>query len=164
MRFDEIVRMEQSKAAAKAAPEECACKRTEVRERQIRGGSKQFVHQCLDCGESVGSPVKQFGTVAIFDEPFRESYRARTNALRESAKAEASAYWWGQYKRYMEGPEWKFTRTKILGRDKQVCQGCLLGVATEVHHLSYNNFGKEFAFELISLCRPCHERIHAEDE
>lgn len=160
MKFQDVVDQAVNLAALKACPEQCHCAKTEVRERTIRGGSKQFIRQCLDCGESVGNAVKHAGSARVFDESLRDAVREMQKAARDAARQEESNFWWGEYKRYMSSPEWKFLRVQILARDKQVCQGCLLATATDVHHRTYEHFGKEFAFELISLCKPCHERMH----
>ena len=31
---------------------------------------------------------------------------------------------------------------------------------TQCHHLTYENVGEEFLFELVALCSDCHERLH----
>lgn len=162
MSFKKIVEIAAMRAAANAVPDVCECQNVAVRERLIRGGSKQYVRQCLDCGESVGNPVKQSGIVEPFDDHLRASYRERCTALRESAKAQESAQWWGDYESYMSSSEWRSIRAIVLSRDKNTCQGCLSAPANEVHHKTYEHFGQEFAFELISLCKPCHERMHVE--
>lgn len=164
MSFKKIVEQAATKAAIDASPALCQCDRTELRERAIRGGSKQYVRQCLDCGEPVGNPAKQAGPVAPFDEDLRRIDLDRREGVRQAARQVESAQWWSYYEQYMAGPQWAAVRVNVLRRDKYICQGCFAAQATEVHHTSYANFGAEFAFELLSLCRPCHERFHAKDE
>lgn len=65
-----------------------------------------------------------------------------------------------EYRQYLESADWATMRNRVLERDKHLCQGCLRERATQVHHLSYKNLRREFAFELISVCDTCHERIH----
>ena len=65
-----------------------------------------------------------------------------------------------EYVAYMNSPKWKKLRTLILQRDRNLCRGCLLQPATEVHHLTYEHVYNELAFELISLCDDCHDRAH----
>jgi len=164
MSFKKLVEQAARQAGVDAMPAPCQCLRTEVRERTIRGGSKQFVRQCLDCGESVGNPVKQLGAVAPFDEELTRRDRERRTAVRLAAQEAESARWWDSYHGYMASQEWADLRTKVLERDKYLCQGCLTAKATEVHHVTYQNFGAELAFQLLSLCRPCHERYHAKSD
>ena len=45
-----------------------------------------------------------------------------------------------------------------------MCQSCLAAEATEVHHLTWAHVLDEFAWELTSVCKPCWERMHSEDE
>jgi 5-methylcytosine-specific restriction endonuclease McrA len=65
-----------------------------------------------------------------------------------------------QYHEYLQSPEWRELRERVLERDNHLCQGCLLANAAVVHHLTYDNIMAEFLFELISLCDRCHDRIH----
>lgn len=64
------------------------------------------------------------------------------------------------YTSYIQSSEWKQRREVILKRDNYLCQGCLRNPAAQVHHTTYDHLGQEFAFELISLCEPCHKRYH----
>lgn len=162
MNFQEVVNAAVHLAVLNATPEACSCSRTEIRERTIRGGAKQFVRQCLDCGEPVGNPVKQSGYAPEFDEGLRESARERNAEIREKVRKAENDAWWGKYKEYMESEEWRSLRAKVLERDGFMCQGCLTKRARQVHHRTYENFGNEFAFELVSLCNECHERFHAD--
>jgi len=143
---------------------ECTCTRTEVRERTIRGGSVQHVRQCLDCGEAVGGAVKQTGPVPKFDEGMRARLVQGHITAREDKRAADKLAWSAAYAQYLESPEWANLRSRVLSRDGNLCQGCLDKPATEVHHLSYANVGKEFAFELLSLCSACHTRFHEQGE
>ena len=70
-----------------------------------------------------------------------------------------------EYHRYLQTDTWRAKRELILKRDNYVCQSCLTKQATEVHHLTYQSYeeqpGSEKGWELISVCRDCHEREHA---
>ncbi len=65
---------------------------------------------------------------------------------------------------YLKTDKWAMLRSKILERDGGICQGCLEKKAVQVHHITYENIGNEFCFELISLCDECHERVYSEDK
>lgn len=56
---------------------------------------------------------------------------------------------------YINSEEWQVIRHEVLDRDNRTCQICG-DVATDVHHLNYAHLGKEYLFELVSLCRHCH--------
>ena len=65
---------------------------------------------------------------------------------------------------YLKTGKWAVLRIKALTRDDYTCQGCLEKKAVQVHHITYENIGNEFCFELISLCDDCHEKIHDSDK
>ena len=62
------------------------------------------------------------------------------------------------YENYLESPAWKVKRDAVIQRDGGQC---VCGAqATEVHHKTYNNIGKEPLSDLVALCRECHDREH----
>lgn len=61
---------------------------------------------------------------------------------------------------YFHGEHWQQLRKRILARAGDLCEGCLNASAEHVHHLTYRNFGNEFAWELRAVCADCHERVH----
>jgi hypothetical protein len=65
------------------------------------------------------------------------------------------------YSAYLLSTEWRALRGKVILRANGMCEGCLSAPATEVHHLTYKHIYKEFAFELVALCRTCHTNIHS---
>ena len=91
-------------------------------------------------------------------QPDKE-YRNRQKRKR----AEAKRKWWAAYSAYLQSPEWAAKRRYVMKRDK-VCRVCG-APAQQVHHLTYArvkppNFG-ELMSDLIAVCVPCHEEIHA---
>src|SRR5436190_24302797 len=64
------------------------------------------------------------------------------------------------YGKYLPSTEWRERRRLILLRAQGICEGCRLQPAWDVHHLTYENVGEEFLFQLAALCRPCHDRLH----
>lgn len=76
------------------------------------------------------------------------------------------AEWFAEHTAYLATPEWAFRRGQVLNRDGYRCQarmpGCA-GDAIQVHHTSYKHWRQEPLFELVSVCRPCHEQITAMD-
>ena len=68
--------------------------------------------------------------------------------------------WEQQYEAYMASAAWDVVRARVLERENHVCQGCRIAPATVVHHLTYDNMGREFLWELAAVCETCHARIH----
>lgn len=67
------------------------------------------------------------------------------------------------YYDYIQSQEWYEIRNKVMTRDHGLCQGCLAAPAEEVHHFTYENVKKEFCWQLTSLCRKCHCRVHGKE-
>ena len=63
---------------------------------------------------------------------------------------------------YMRSDTWNKLRKSVLKRDNYSCQGCNIeDVSLEVHHITYKRLYKERKSDLVSLCRNCHQEIHA---
>lgn len=69
-------------------------------------------------------------------------------------------YGYNWYSDYLQSIRWQTKRNLVCKRDNNICQGCLKNPASDVHHTTYDHVGNEFLFELISLCRSCHQRFH----
>lgn len=138
--------------------------------RAIRGGSVQYVYQCLTCGRSMNQPISherirmEFSGVEIrdFDESIEGAYDAKVLAQYKAEKSAQDAQWQLDYAEYLRSPEWAAKRRQVLARCKHVCEGCGTAKATEVHHLTYEHVRDEFLFELVGVCKACHDRIHPE--
>lgn len=79
--------------------------------------------------------------------------------FRKQIQDKKNKEWWDKYNLHLNSQYWHNIRKKIIHRDK-ICQGCLENPIQEIHHKSYVNFEQEFCFELIGLCKQCHERYH----
>jgi hypothetical protein len=66
---------------------------------------------------------------------------------------------WDKYSEYLRSDSWKNRRLLVLERDNYMCQACLSNIADEVHHLTYKHVFNEPLFDLISVCKPCHDGI-----
>lgn len=155
---------------------ECRHERVEVRKRQHSDGSTHVVEQCLACGKQTRAVPKvkwirdgiMPSRLPEWQEEVRQDYwKRRRVEWEENYKREQAgknAEWWAWYNRYLESPQWKALRVKVLRRDKFVCQGCGTAGATQVHHLTYKRVGREMLFDLVSVCDTCHDSIHAAEE
>ena len=67
----------------------------------------------------------------------------------------------GTYDEYKSSPAWQRKRNAVIQRDGGQC---VCGApATEMHHKTYNNLGKEPLSELVMLCNECHNRLHPDE-
>ncbi len=156
----------------------CPHSESEVRKRTLSNDSIQYIHQCLRCGISVGRAIskkliqleyEKIESIRKFDEKinlnWNKEYQTRKQIILGSdhvGNQKDLSNFWEWYSDYLESPEWKEKRRKVLLRANDICEGCGDKKATEIHHLSYKHKGKEFLFELVALCQHCHESIHRE--
>jgi 5-methylcytosine-specific restriction endonuclease McrA len=90
----------------------------------------------------------------------REEYYQRLRDERQSQSERQREQWRADYEAYLQSQEWADKRELIFKRAKGFCEGCGQAPAREVHHLSYENCFNEFLWELVAICRDCHERVH----
>lgn len=156
---------------AQATRAQCAHQRQELRRSVIRGGSVQIVHQCMTCGEKIGGPVAHEKAMGLgyegadFNHELAAAYQSKNvkalNPLQiEERKREQ---WWGLYSEYLNSIEWRAKRRRALERDSGLCQACRSNEASEVHHTSYRYVGSEPLYDLVSVCKSCHDDMHAYD-
>jgi len=158
---------------------QCEHAATEIRYKVDSLGRRFYVRQCFACGAQAGSAIPYADVpnrngMPAFDDGLRDSWWKRRQVRQhelaaewEAARAEQqqqqNADWWARYSEYLQSPAWAARRTEVLMRDDCQCQAgypsCLIR-ATEVHHLSYKHAFDEPLFDLVSVCHPCHERLH----
>jgi 5-methylcytosine-specific restriction endonuclease McrA len=61
---------------------------------------------------------------------------------------------------YLSSREWAMKRSRVIDREKCICQGCGDEPIEHVHHLTYTHIFDELLFELVGLCESCHRRAH----
>jgi 5-methylcytosine-specific restriction endonuclease McrA len=71
------------------------------------------------------------------------------------------------YKDYLKSKTWKAKRAQAIFRDGGQCQAvrgnrkCGSRYRLEVHHKTYERFGRERLNDLVCLCEDCHKAVHA---
>ena len=134
-------------------------------------GTFQPVLQCTHCGKLVQwckSENCDVESLPDFDYSIQiqwaEELRRVEQEQRRQSEIQAQT-WHMEYEAYLESDEWQMLRMKVLLRDGLICQGCLTQFPPErlfVHHKSYTGHNRGFtpAYDLITVCAECHERIH----
>lgn len=151
-----------------------------LRKVKLSNGTIQVKHQCKKCGNSAGCAVKYKNTnidinaIEWFDDDLKSRVEQERELIRinfwEQFNAGRSAYHERQSEKwhqdtqerrriYFASAAWKLKRMKVFERDQYMCQSCFNTKATEVHHLNYDHFGNEPLFDLISICRYCHQQV-----
>lgn len=143
----------------------CGSHDTELRRKIAANGSVMFAYQCLECGraasqwlkrEVVGDPsaLGEWDS-ALSEVRFSELSEARQQAIEQRMQERRA-----EYSAYRKTEKWKAIRSRVLSRSRGMCEGCGISPADDIHHLTYQNLGDEFLFQLVALCRPCHDRLH----
>lgn len=151
-------------AATFKGPRPCAscAKVTESRLRRLRcsNGTFQIKWQCTECGAATSNALSHAAVdypehLEGWDTTLESRRQRQVRDLNSADLARRRA----EYRQYLLTPEWRARRQLVMEREGGMCQGCRIEPAAEVHHLTYAHVRAEFLFELVALCRPCHERI-----
>lgn len=68
------------------------------------------------------------------------------------------------YKKYLNSFHWKRVRYRKLLEIKFCCESCGAKNNLSVHHLTYENIGREKLDDLQVLCSSCHRKAHGKDK
>ena len=161
---------------------ECSCEKTHLTRRVVSGGGVQYWLQCMRCGRGIGQPLSKSSAielarrmnltsldqVAPWDQKLKDDYENGRSELWRTLAEKRQERWdankWERseaYQEYLRSAVWRSIRDRVMKRANWKCEGCGIADAEEVHHLKYpGEWGAEFLFDLVALCRPCHERIH----
>lgn len=72
-----------------------------------------------------------------------------------------------EYRDYLKSDKWKFIRSIRFNLDDGLCQHCgikLNDTEAHCHHLTYDRLGDEDISDVVTLCRSCHDAVHAKDK
>jgi hypothetical protein len=127
--------------------------------------------QCTACGNITSNAIKKDGlNLSILPDADHDK---RDQRLRKIDEEYFNMYKWvkdqrdqgdkqtffEEYNKYLKSDEWLAKRAVVLKRDKYICQSCLTQKATQVHHLTYRHVYNEPLFDLVAVCKPCHDII-----
>jgi len=114
------------------------------------------------CGKSIheiGGQSLQEGVAASTCKACRDAVASHGNGTGEDTRPRDAA-WWQRYDTYLATSEWASVRERVLARAGGLCEGCRLQPASIAHHLTYCRMGSEMIFDLVAVCRQCHDAIH----
>lgn len=63
------------------------------------------------------------------------------------------------YNAYLQSKHWKEFRAKII-EERGCCEKCGSTERLHIHHVTYDNLGKEKPDDVMCLCNSCHYKIH----
>ena len=100
----------------------------------------------------------------------RMDYEARqAQQARPMNYDERQRQWQSDYREYLLSSIWLGKRARVMRRAGGMCEGCGCRRAWQVHHLRYPRncrpgsdewIRQEKLFDLIAICRECHEDVH----
>ena len=134
-----------------------------IAERRVQtysNGSTHHCMQCQACGAKVGGSLPKDGKSY---PPFDKGLVTEGDATPGLNVAMPRQDWKDWYAEYLASPEWRERRLRVFARDRNLCQGCLVKEADVVHHTTYEHVGDELLYELVSLCKACHNKAHGKD-
>lgn len=76
--------------------------------------------------------------------------------MKPRRSAEDIAYYWNVY---LQSDEWATLRSTVMTPGR-MCENCKTRLATDAHHKNYRNLHDVLPFDLMALCRKCHDVIH----
>ena len=68
------------------------------------------------------------------------------------------------YYPYLHSELWKNIRRKRIERDGFQCVMCGSAKNLNVHHITYDCLYREDVTDLVTVCKKCHEKLHANDK
>lgn len=140
------------------------------------GGVDVYKRYCKGCGiattQSLPYRTIASTTVTLIDNDKREALadtyisdrRDQLEDIANRAANRAQPVARAEYDNYLASAAWHERRSAVLDRCAGLCEGCRKRPARDVHHLSYQHIRAEFLFELVGLCRDCHDRWHEQDK
>lgn len=148
---------------------ECAL---ELRRLETASGAIQYRRQCVICGQSSNAiahdklSADEKANAADYDPELSDRYYQEQHWQRvesnEQKRRRAHAAWLAWYDQYLQSPIWQERRELVLLRAGGICEACRLRRASAVHHLTYARVGKEPLFDLVAVCKECHDELHKE--
>ena len=152
----------------------------EVKELRHRFSGNQYIMQCQKCGHTSSAishstlTAEQRKAAPEIDESIKVNYyEARRKRYIEwqdermkngqLERQKSKRQWLVEHSAYLKSPKWKSKREAVLRRDGYICKACESRQATQVHHLTYQHWRDEPLFELVAVCKPCHEKITTMD-
>lgn len=138
-------------------------------QRQNAAGATLVTLQCVNCGSSIGGPLRRehhpnWRDLPRWDDELRERFNQRRAAeafeeLREKNDARRAAA-----QEFYATERWRWMRDAVLARAGHICEACRARPAVTAHHLTYV-FGLDAPlYTLRALCGGCHERMHTQGD
>lgn len=91
-------------------------------------------------------------------KPLVEQLRSEVRSVWEGVYNGSN--WWSRYSDYLASEDWYNKRALVIARDGGRCVLTGYDTQLQVHHLTYQNVGRERLDELVTLYKDVHDAIH----
>lgn len=145
----------------------CEFKNIKVIQFQLENGSFRKANCCINCLKNFGNVKKEsihFMYVSYNErQEIRNKIKDEFNQLYSSVR-DLKKHYKQRYYDYLNSDEWKKKRLERLKLDKFTCQNCgNKSGRLDVHHTTYDTIYNESIHDIITLCNPCHFKLHEND-
>lgn len=162
---DVLARLQSRQNERQSGYSDCRHPAKTLRYKICSNKTRQYGYQCDYCGDMVGvlipkPPLTERLELPEWDASLRAAYYRKRPNYFELCREEQTNLFWRFHEGYMNTKKWQGIRSKVLERSEGMCEGCLVRLADNVHHKTYKHLGDELLFELVAVCRKCHDRVH----
>jgi 5-methylcytosine-specific restriction endonuclease McrA len=128
----------------------------------------------IDIGKRIWGPKSQMNCKACLkaqESRARAEENRREWEARQREREKENQIWWQRYDTYLQSPAWRDKRRRVLHRAGNLCEGCGVQRAVQVHHRVYPQdcppgselwIAREMLFDLVAICTDCHQALHDE--
>ncbi len=133
---------------------------------KLLGGKERWHFVCADCRakeaeEAVASRNRFYARLSAEGQVKRDAQAAAEQAKLEAQEKRLWELRRMPYADYLQTPEWQERRTRHLDSVGHRCQLCnASGPRLQLHHRNYERRGQEQFYDLLVLCRNCHDLFH----
>jgi len=145
----------------------CEYKNVKIVEYELSNKQKRKANMCINCLTSFGN-VKQ-ATSHFMSVTYDERQDIRCSIKKEKSDLfiaifEKKRHYKQLYYEYLQSDKWKQKRLERLKLDNFTCQKCgNKSGRLDVHHTTYDTLYNESIYDIITLCHPCHFKLHEND-
>lgn len=141
----------------------------ELRRMDCINGASQYRQQCVKCGKATGAislstiSLQQKRDASAFDKDMANRvHQAAWEHWRLSAEYDREVKWQAWYATYLESDVWHRRRAAVIARAGGICEACRKAKAVMAHHTTYVHVGAEPLYDLVAVCKSCHDQVHGQ--
>lgn len=145
----------------------CDYKNVKIVKLEMSNGKYRKAECCINCLKTYINVKKE--TPHYMTVSYEERQKLKNSGTTEFSNLYNSIlqkrrHYKQRYHEYLSSEEWKKKRLERLKIDKFTCQNCgNKSSRLDVHHITYETLYNESINDIITLCHPCHFKLHEND-